>query len=509
MASSSSIIVGGQDLYTWVQTLMKNEQAQIDATTNVTVSQLQTTQSTISSSLKEYTQLQNLLTTLQTNITALGTAFNASYNISSSSPAVATANAAGSISPGSHVVSVTQLAQAESIGSGIQNTSGSLGTTETLNFSVGSTNFQVNVNPGDALQDVANNIVAAAKLNSVPITASAQQVGSGQYQLIISSTQSGVANQFNIAEVVTSGTPLSVSTAVGSSTPGTVLTQAQNAQFVLDPQLTGTPPNQSVVAGTGMSFDVNSNTNIIEGMNIMLAGTGITTLSCTATNPVTNATTAIQNVYSAYNQIMSNISQAQATSASPDTTLFGIQTTLQSIMQSIAPQLATYGISLNTSPSPINITLADGVTPGTVTPTGLMNIDTNSADFQNLTTALTNNFAAVQAALIGPSSTSSSNLGGVFTQIANDLTTSTGSLWKALNDPTISQNGTNPNGAIPNAQKQLGNVNLQIQQAQANGTQLKNDLLVKYGKLALSLSTMQNTSALLNAQIQSMNQPSH
>lgn len=477
--SSSSVIIGGQDLNAWVKSLMENEDKQIDQSANVEISQLQKQQKDISTQLSAYGQVQSLLTTLQTDITALSTAFNPTYTISSTNTNVASATVSGTVTPGNHTVTVTQLASAESVASSSKASSTtSLGTTETIGFTVNGTSFTVNVAAGDALTDIANNITTAAKNSNVGVNATVVPVSGGGYQLVISGTQSGSANALNISETVTSGSALNIAAGTGGNT-GTILTPAQNAVFTMD---------------TSLSFNTASNTNIIEGMSVALVGTGSTNLTVTQTNPVTTATTAIQKVFTDYNAVMTNIAQAQGSSATPDTTLSGIQSTLQSIMQNQATTLAGFGISLNTNPTPIKITLADGQTPGTVTPTGLYNVDTSASDMQNLTTSLNNNFSAVQAALSGTN--------GVFTSIGTDLTTSTGSVWKMLNDTTT--NGTLPNGAIPRAQTRIGQLSAKITADNTQANNLKQQLILKYAQLDMTLSTLQNTSSVLGAQLQSL-----
>ena len=489
--------IGSIDVNDWVQKLMDREVKQISIQSAKQMTQLTNTEKTLQNKVNGYGQLWSLCATMQANLQALSTAFNPTYNVSSSNNSVATATvdstSGTNVSAASHTLLVSQLAQAESVASTTIFPSATNGAnlSEILNLSVGSSNFNLTVNTGDSLQTIANNINIGATANNVGVTASVISTGSGQYQLVISSTQTGVANEVAISESG-AGPMLNIATgpgAGGTGGTGNVLTQAADALFKFD----------------GLSFDVPSNTNIlIEGLNISLlsAGTPLSPLSVnlavSATNPVSTASAAVQSVITAYNAVDLFIEQTQANNPPPDPTLSLILTNLQTTIASALggssqyQHLSDVGIVSNPNPDSVTITLANGM-EGKMTPTGQLLINTDSTQGPTLSNALTTNFSAVQALLSGPT--------GLFTTINTALNSGTGQIWKTLNDPNM--------GGTALGDKQISQIHKQIGDEKARVEQLKKDLVLKYAKLDLVLSDLQSKSQYLSAQIATLGGGNH
>src|SRR5580692_8310685 len=149
--------------------------------------------------------LKSSLSTFQSALSALDSpsAFD-TETANTSNSAVFTATATSGAPVGTYSVSVTQLAQAEQILSGSLATSGSttLGT-GTLQLSLGTTSFSVNIGSSDNTLDGI-----AAAINSASgnpgITATVLQGTDGAH-LLLSSTQTGAANTLQVSETDAGG----------------------------------------------------------------------------------------------------------------------------------------------------------------------------------------------------------------------------------------------------------------------------------------------------------------
>lgn len=190
---------------------------------------------------------------------------HASPSVTSSNPSVATATITGTpFIPGVHTLTITQLAQAASVASSnfYPNAEIALGLSETLTITAGYTQIKVDVTATDSLKEIAN------KINDAAITAHQNSVaypvatGPNQYQFVIGSTQTGVANAVEIVEISESGTPWNI------LRMDKILTAGQDSLFTLD----------------YLAFQTASNNNIIgEWLEINFNGTGQTTLTVNET----------------------------------------------------------------------------------------------------------------------------------------------------------------------------------------------------------------------------------
>ena len=262
-----------------------------------------------------YGQLQSLLSTFQNNLAALGTAFNAiSYQATSSNLGAVTAQVTSNfVAPVQHTINVTQLAQAESQISAPQTSNNAaLGITDTLGFTVGSTNFSIDVAATDSLQNIRDNINNSADNPGVTasILATTSSDGQPQYQLVVSSNQTGVANAVSITD--SSG-----------EFAFSEQSKAQDALFKFD--------------GQNVDRASNSVNDVIDGLsfNLLAAGSGNVTINVSAVDPATqnqNVMTAVKTMLDSYNAVLSFVDKMQVDPATRNATFPMVKTSLQNLM---------------------------------------------------------------------------------------------------------------------------------------------------------------------------------
>ena len=175
--------------------------SQLTTTAQLPITQLNTQITGYNSQLTDWQTLNTNLAALQTAVTTLSN--QSSYNVpsaSSSSPAAATITTQVGAALGSHALTVNQLAAAQEVVS----TSQSSGTTalgQTGSFTINGKTVQINTS--DALADVASKINAAG----AGVNAAVVNVGTNDYRLTLTSTQTGTIN--SIAAADSGGTILS------------------------------------------------------------------------------------------------------------------------------------------------------------------------------------------------------------------------------------------------------------------------------------------------------------
>lgn len=454
----------------YVQGLMADELAQINGVAQSQIVPLQSVQVSLNAQLGNYSNVNKLFTTLSTDINALNGVFNPTPTISTSNPNVAAATqiVGQTLNSGSHNLNVANLATASTYASNttpaISNPNAVLNSSDTITVQMANSgpSFQVAVNPTtDTLQSVCNEINTQATANSMGVTASIVQSSSGSYQLMITSSQTGVANGITVTD-----------NSSGSATPlGIAETQsAADASFTFD----------------GVSVDSASNSNIAIGsLNVNLLGTGLASINVTTSSPTSAVVNATQTVVNDYNNLMIELSKDQVTEAA-DPSLSNIQLALQNLMQST--NLPGLGISFqdNTQIQQVSVTLSNGSSQ-MITPSGIVTLDTGA-----LTTALSNNFASVQSALTAPAT-------GIMTQM-NSMITAGGVAYNDLYDSQF--------GAVTQTQNQLNTVGTEITQVQNDFATQQQNLKIKYGSIEAMLATMQLQSEALSAQISSLNSSS-
>lgn len=474
MSSGISSWIGSLDIPTYISTLVTQDTAIINANASGKITALTNEQTDAQAQVNVFSQVQTMLSTFTNDVNSLNTSFTPTYQLSYSASGIASGNITGTATAGTHTLTVTSLAQADSVASTNTYTSetAALGMTNTLSFAIGNgtpTNtFNVNIQSGDNLQSIAANINATAKLNGANVVASVILTGNGQYQLMVASGNTGLANKVNISESGTGANALNIST--GTSGTATVLTSAADASFTFD--------NLNY---TGQS----TNSFTIGGVTYSLTGQGTTKINLTAQDTTSQVSTALQTLVTDYNSMMKFIEQSQAQLTSPNANLQLLQTSLQSAMSNMvvgsgSGGLSSLGVQADTSNQSVSVNLANGSGSSVVYYSGLLTVDSTQ-----LTTALGSNSLSTYTLLFGNN--------GLMTNLQNNvLEQGLGSAWLAVNDVT-SGGVVTSNKLYLQATQALNDENSSVSAAI---TALKD----KYATLQATLQTLQNTSAYLTAQ---------
>lgn len=197
----------------------------------------------------------------------------------SSDATVVTASASGTASPGVHIITITQLAQAHSVASQTFSSAtspiSSTGGTITIN------GVNISVTTSDTLTDLANKINAQVGT----VNASVVQVSSSSYRLVLTHKQTGAANTITVSDP---------SNILGTLT---TLTAAQDASFTVD-NLTITSSSNTV-------------TTALPGVTLNLLKTGTATV--TVSRDTDSVAAAVQSLVDAYNSLVDTMNQQGAT----------------------------------------------------------------------------------------------------------------------------------------------------------------------------------------------------
>ncbi len=465
------------DVTSFVKNMMQRQTLSIDKATQKQLNQLTATQTGFSTQVSVLGQLQSLISTLRTNVSQAVAAFDPDYKIASSDPdslAAELIDAEDSdLVAATHQVVVTTLAQAETYSSNNFSSTATPGA-ETLDITVAGVNFSVNIAASDTLQMISDKINTAANTNSAAVTASVVSTGSNQYQLVITSNNTGTAN----AVSVTGDTTLGLAERLA----------ATNAVFTFD----------------GISFSKSSNSDIqTHGLSINLLNTGTNYITVSATNTADNVKNALQKVVDAYNQVVTLIQKTQAsplvltdadgnkvTVSQDNGALTPILAQLQSTMSELFDDndgyesLSSIGIVPADAQS-LPVQTANGDT-STIYITGLLKLDAAAGLYTppvTLSSALADNFSAVQTLL-----TDEDN--GILTKLDELVDPLLGSIPRTLLD-TQSR-----------ASQRATEVTRQIEDIKDKADVLKQSLLLKYAQLEMSMSSMQSTGIFLAQQLQ-------
>ncbi|MDR3476566.1 MAG: flagellar filament capping protein FliD [Gammaproteobacteria bacterium] len=429
--------------------------------------------------LSAYGQLQGLMQTFQTNLQQVSSAFKAvNYQISSSNPVVATASVTGNnVAPISHTLVVTQLAQAESQKSAIFTTNNAaLNLTDSLAFSAGSTNFTINVSATDSLQNIRDNINNA--YGNSAVTASIQSStavdGTAQYQLVISSNQSGTANAANVTDT-------------NSLFGFTEATAAVDANFTFDAQ--------PVVRSSNFVSDV------MDGISFNLISTGTSTINITTSEPgaqVASVTSSIQTMLDSYNQALAFIDANQADPSTRNETFpllkLNLQNAINTAFSGGGPfnQLGDIGIvvSANDKNQKTTTTIIqdkngkDVKKTITYTLSGQLMLNTDPL-LPTLSTALTNQFSAVQSFL-----TAAQN--GILPKVNTLVDPLTGSITDTLRTNTYMISGREKMYI-----QQIADEDVRLKGVEAN-------YVKKFSALNVLLEKLQKTTDYLTDQLRNL-----
>ncbi len=472
MATVSSLGIGsGLDLSTLLDNLTTAEKARLTPIT--------TAQTSNTAKLTAYGTLKSALSTFNDASAAMSKAdlYKSSTATSSLSSAVTVTTTAGAAA-GQYSVGVTQLAQAQSLVSGVQADStsqlGTTGSTRTLTIQQGGTAKPITLNLTDS-QTSLSGMRDAINAAGGGVTASILKVSDDQYQLVVSSNNTGVNNAMSIS--VTGDDALNSVvgyTADGSSNGMTQMVEAKNAELTVN--------------GIAIERDSNTVTDAPEGVTLNLLATTTENNNATikVTKDTTAASTAITNFVNAYNTLQdtfSSLTQYTAVDSNTDTqdTSNGVLLG-DSVLRDIQVKLKNALSSASGSGTYSNMA-SIGVTQDPST--GKLTIDSDK-----LSTALTSNTAAVSQMIVGDGKTT--GVGTKLTNLATDYIATDGSIENAK---------TTINNTLKQLTKQYNTVNSSI-----------NDTIARYKTqftaLDVSIQKLNSTADYLTQQFEAMSSSS-
>jgi flagellar hook-associated protein 2 len=285
--------------------------------------------------LGNYDKLAGLIGNFSTAVDNLPSVFNTNtYQLTSSNDSIVSAVLTGSpISAETHQISITQLAQANEIASDpFSSNNSALSISENVTIQTGTNSFTLTVNPTDTLENIRDNINNSGVNNSVTaaILSTTSASGTPEYRLVLTSKNTGLANQM----IITGDGP-------GLLNISNQLAAAQDAQFTFD--------------GFNATRSSNTVSDLLDGITFTLnASTGIATLTVSPNSQNRNQliTSAVSSVFDAYNSIISLIDLNQSTKATRDSIYPLIKMQLDDAMQN------TFGNSSIMTLLDLNVLLA-------------------------------------------------------------------------------------------------------------------------------------------------------
>jgi flagellar hook-associated protein 2 len=406
--------------------------------------------------------LKGALSSFQSSLSTLATpdAFNAEF-ATSSDQKVFTATANSGAPTGTYSITVGQLASAQQLLSGPLGTDGTatIGT-GTLQVSLGTTSFSVNITDSDnTLAGIASAINTAS--GNPGVTATIIQ-GSDGTHLLLSSSLTGAANTIEIAETDNGGALAALTHDSGDTTNYTEQSPAQDAEYSI-----------SGVAATGSSNTVNT----LNGVTLTLLGK--TAANTPATLAVTtNTGTILSNInafVTAYNSMASQFSSLGGYNSTTNTAGPMIGNALLSSVRN-GVRSALYGL-VNTGSSTYNSLASIGITT--------KSDGTLSVNSEKLQTALQTNFSAVSQLFSGT--------GGVAAKLNSQITAELGS------SGILTSNGAS-------LTKQENALTDQTRQLNDRMAVLTTTLTLQYSALNTLLSSLQTTSSYLTQAFASLPQ---
>ncbi|MEW9572822.1 flagellar filament capping protein FliD [Rhodanobacter sp. Si-c] len=395
------------------------------------------------------TALSSALSAMQDALTTLGSITTyRTYTSTLSNTAVGTATTQSSAQPGTYDIVVNSLATAQKRVSGAY-ASGSAVGAGTLTVAVGGSSMNIDVSSTASINDIASAINGSSSNPGVQATV---VNGANGAQLLLTSTQTGVANAFTVTADASSSSGLT-SLANTLNTPGS--NEAADASLSID--------------GVAVTSASNTVSSALPGVTLSLAATGSTTL--TVAQDPSAVTTAVNNFVTAYNSYASTVSSLnsydptsqQAGVLLGDSTLMSVQRQINSILSggvagNSIGSLAALGISRN----------ADG---------------TLSVDSNQLNSQLQSNPSAVQGLF--------ASANGYATTLGNALNSFTGS-------------GGIISTRVSSIQSQLTNLSQEQTALTARMTAYATQLRQQYTALDTLMSTLKNTSSSITTSLNAM-----
>ncbi|WDC08395.1 flagellar filament capping protein FliD [Escherichia albertii] len=349
MASISSLGVGsGLDLSSILDSLTAAQKA--------TLTPISNQQSSFTAKLSAYSTLKSALTTFQTANTALSKADLFSATSTTSSTTAFSATTAGNAIAGKYTISVTHLAQAQTL-----TTSTTRDDTKTA---IAASDSKLTIQQGGNKDPITIDISAAnSSLSAIRdainnakagVSASIINVGNSEYRLSVTSNDTGLDNAMTLS--VSGDDTLQSFMSYGANSNGMeVSVVAQNAQLTVN--------NVAIENSSNTISDALENITL----NLNDVTTGNQTL--TITQDTAKAQSAIKDWVNAYNSLIDNFSsltkytavdagsdsQSSGNGALPgDSTLRTIQTQLKSMLSNTVSSsnyktLAQMGITTDPS----------------------------------------------------------------------------------------------------------------------------------------------------------------
>lgn len=286
-------------------------------------------------------QISAALSALQSAMAPLtdGSAF-ASRTVTSGDTTVLGAGSDGTAVNGNYNIVISKLASSLKASSGAFASSSTAVGTGTLTLTVAGKSMSLTL--GSTNNSLAAVRDAINKASNNPGVSATIVTGSDGAHLVLSSTQTGVANGFKVSSSGGDGglAALNYDVAASSGNALSVINAASDANYTID----GLPANSAS----------NTVSTAINGLTLNLIKVGSSTLS--VSNDSSKATNALTNLVSTYNSfvgIYQNLTKYDATSGTAgamigDATLNSINSTLSSIVGGTAngATLSSIGISL-------------------------------------------------------------------------------------------------------------------------------------------------------------------
>jgi flagellar hook-associated protein 2 len=265
--------------------------------------------------ISAYSDVQSLVNTLSSSIDALASSTNLTSGttslfssmeatVTSSDASVAasnilTASTTAGAAEGSYSLTVSQLATSMKVASSTLSGSTAIGDTGSFTIAASDgTAATINVTSDMSLSDIATAISAQSATTGVDATLI--QVSSGQYQMVLSTVDTGQT----ITAAATSGDDVLSDIGVTHSAGGfaDTLQAGQSAEFTVD--------------GTAITSTTNTPTDVIPGVTLDLTGTTASgsSLTLSVSQNTTAITSAVQSFISAYNALNDYIATQEAES---------------------------------------------------------------------------------------------------------------------------------------------------------------------------------------------------
>lgn len=319
-----------------------------------------------------YSNLENLLSKFSSSLDKLGTLFKTnSYSVTSSDESIVSAAATGTLlSAGEHTISVTQCAKADQVASATFTSSDTaLAMTGSLSFTIGANSFNLSITETDTLESIRDSINNAA--DNVGITASILSTtalgGSAEYSLVLSSNETGLANNILFG--------------------GDLLPSFEFTKSISDAQ-------DAILTFDTYSVTRSSNTisDLLDGLELNLNGVtgGPVTINVSAntSNKINTLVSGVQAVVDTYNDVIHGIDYVQSKKGLNENMYAWVRTSISNAMRQT---IGTGDIT-----SLLNIGVSTGDSQERTNDEGIKYVTSNlTLDTEQLTQQLTKNYQSV------------------------------------------------------------------------------------------------------------------